>query len=168
VLDLGGCIGAFGDVVIRAGAAVVALEPEPENAILYRENVPEALVLTAAASDREGIDSLWLGSTNSHALGKRRGRDREVLVQTMTLPELIRVFSPDIVKCDIEGAEYLLDWTGLDCVREIALEFHFTPKRHWRQEAYRVVATIEKQGFEQVRPFKDTGKNWNCVTGWRR
>lgn len=169
VLDLGGNIGAFGRVAVDAGALVVALEPEPDNADLYRENVPEAEVYEAAVAAEEGHAPLWLGrSTASYSLDARRGRNYYVTVRTVTLPQLVREFKPTVIKADIEGAEYQLDWSQLDGVRALAIEFHFTPKRTWREQAPAVAAVIEAQGFKQVRPFKRSAKSWDETVVWQR
>ena len=36
----------------------------------------------------------------------------------------LEVYKPEIVKCDIEGRESILNETDLSCVKEIAIEYH--------------------------------------------
>jgi len=169
VLDLGGCIGAFGRVAADAGAFVYAVEPEPSNAQLYVKNVPEAHLRRCAVGGRRRLESLWLGSTNSHSIVERRGRQEDELpVRVDTLDGLLAWSKATIVKADIEGSEYEVDWTFTPAVRELAMELHYTPKKAWREEAKRVVARIEEQGFQAIRAPKDTGTNWHSVGVWRR
>jgi FkbM family methyltransferase len=167
VLDVGGNIGAFGREAVDAGAEVVALEPHPESGAVYAANVPEATLIRGAAGGEEGMRELWLGPRpTTHSIVPYRGRRPGGLVPVYTLPGLIAVYRPTVLKVDIEGGEYDLDW-DLPGIRAVAAELHFFRKA-WRAEARRVVRAIEDQGFRPTVPPRDTGKNRRTVGVWHR
>jgi FkbM family methyltransferase len=167
-LDLGGNVGAFGRVCADAGAAVVAFEPEPSNADLYRRNVPEARVVEAAFG-KPGRSSLWLGSSNSLSIIQRRGREAGPTIPVVSLARaLAEAPGCTLVKCDIEGSEYDLDWRLPPSVRGVAVELHFT-RREWRDRAAPVlVRRVERQGFQPVKPYAPTPHAWHIVMVWLR
>ena len=176
VLEVGGHIGAFALYALRQGAAaVVAYEPHPENADLYRANTrglpvdlhQVALVAhsrsdTAGAStataalvigkDYQGVKNTW-----RHALAPYshyKGAVETVEVQTRSFDEAL---TDDItfVKMDCEGAELdilpaVQSWRN---VERLVFEYSFT-KRRDMPAFWDTLATLREHGFHRF-AFKD-------------
>jgi FkbM family methyltransferase len=137
VLDLGANIGAFSNNVLKAGAKkVYAFEPEPENIEMIKKqkfyDSERFKLIEKAVSNETGTAEFYVnGKTNkgAHSLRKRRGRDT-IEVKTISLQEVIEKTNPDIIKMDIEGAEFALDFSSIfeSEVEAIAIEIHFDSK----------------------------------------
>lgn len=152
-LDLGGNIGAFGRLAVDAGARVIAVEPEPFNAKMYADNVPEASVIRAAVAADDAGRKLYVRNSTSHTIVRGRGREgKSIPVNSVTLPTLIREHDPTVLKVDIEGAEYEVDWTCLrqSRVRELAIEFHGNSDQKLEQ-MNAVSRSLEEMGFSVVK-----------------
>lgn len=139
VLDLGAHIGGFTRWALQQGAAqVIAVEPHPESFALLMRNTTGYPVV--ALHGMVGTDVVY-GGGNPMNVGmvKRRGFHR-IDAPEYDLDLLLRNRRPDIVKMDIEGAEWgLLDRNPrLDPARELALEIHFHAVRG-RQDLQRKV-----------------------------
>lgn len=132
VLDVGGHIGWFTKFCLDLGAkTVVAVEPDPLTASIYRMNHKGMLYEGAVVSD--GRESLMLQLSHTYPSNNRSDREvrgrNGVEVKCFDFQDLINTHKPDIIKVDIEGAEYGLDWTMPDCVTAIAIEYHqFDPQ----------------------------------------
>lgn len=152
-LDLGGNIGAFGRMAVDAGAEVFAYEPEPFNAKMYAVNVPEAEVFRYAIAAEEGERELFLRKSTSHSIVRGRGKiPKHITVQTATLGGVIKQHDPTVLKVDVEGAEYELNWSSLrgSRVRELAIEFHGNKDSDLeRMDA--ICEDLEKMGYNLLR-----------------
>ena len=115
VVDIGANIGYYTLLAARRGAAVVAFEPDPENAALLRKNVREngfeasVEVVQKAVWDRTGSERLYTSPDNrgDHRLYSS-GDDRESLVcDTVRLDDFFgsRDTPIGLVKIDAQGAE---------------------------------------------------------------
>lgn len=133
ILDLGGHIGAAAQYLRHhTGGAVVSVECDPGNAAAFLRNWPDGsegvqLVQAAVTSGIEPEVELYLGKTytSTHTIRPVRGR-AVVVVPTVSFHSLLRKHKPALIKCDIEGAEYALDWSILpDSCTEICLEYHY-------------------------------------------
>ena len=132
-LDLGAHIGVFSSLALVIGAAVIAVEPDPDNADLLERNVTlnasddgvQPILYRAAIVDSLGISSsqslVLSGNETSQTIlyrhpeiafrhstvNKRRQKAwSELKVRAMTLPELL-VKHPEItaIKIDLQGSE---------------------------------------------------------------
>jgi FkbM family methyltransferase len=138
VLDGGAHVGAFTRYALDEGAKrVVAFEPEPSNAALFRENNPGAELVEAALVDgASGRATLVLGAdqrgernTWRHALdGLSHYVDatERVGVDAVSFDEALD--GVDFVKLDVEGAEMAIlaadrEWRG---VERLVFEWSFT------------------------------------------
>jgi FkbM family methyltransferase len=100
------CVGAnIGDHALhhhRKGRQVVAIEPRPDTFECLRHNVPEALCLNFAASDREGTVNLMglenVGASRIHPSG-------EWTVPAFPLDDVPHLPPPGFVSIDTEGWE---------------------------------------------------------------
>lgn len=131
ILDLGAHIGMFPHYVRRfwpeGDYSFVCVEPDPNNLRVLEKNVTRLDdIHPAAVAMEDGEIDLWLGKTYPAANSVRpvRGRDK-ITVKTKAWKRFLAT-NPLMIKCDIEGAEYLLDWTKLpNSVELLAFEFHF-------------------------------------------
>jgi FkbM family methyltransferase len=137
IVDLGSHMGvSAGHFATKFPAArVLAVEPYPPTfARLQRaaEWLPNVQTRCAAASDRDGPVALhvqadaWVCSTSTHGGGAPA---RTVSVPGCSLDTLCRDFGiaqVDLLKVDIEGAEYevLRAFSGLPTTRAVIGEFH--------------------------------------------
>jgi FkbM family methyltransferase len=181
VLDLGGHIGCFATLAVCSGAAAVhSYEPDPSNFSLLVRNTMSLLpsVVINAAVVEEGAPStitLWLNvgkNTGSHSIVAHRGRE-QVEVATVPLSDAVARCRPSVVKCDIEGGEYFIDWTPIlndRTIDQVALELHLTSKNHREVYAPRLVGLLRGAGFvPEVDPSRAiAGKTWQQCTVWRR
>lgn len=175
LLDLGAHIGSEAVHAARLGVRVVAVEPEPKNLELLRLNTEEfgdlvTIVPAAAVSDHSLHATLWERpgrGTWTHSLFQRRGRV-PVEVQTVDFAALLRMFQPTIVKANIEGSEYDLDWTALPpSVRALVVSFH-QAYPELQQKAVKLRQYYLDNGWVEVKKPR-VGVFAVCVTGtWVR
>lgn len=116
VLDIGANVGAFSIRAARYSPHVVAVEPVA--AEVLRENLrlnrAKVTVIEGALGDGNPREIDWDGT--------------RVRVQTYTLAHLIRMAGGcDFLKCDCEGAEWLIRPDDLSGIRRIEMELHLPP-----------------------------------------
>jgi FkbM family methyltransferase len=121
-LDLGGNVGGFTKIAIDNGAtAVYTVECDARN---YEKlsnsfaNEPKATIIHAAVSgcDDETIKIYKGNSGGSHcstSILKRSSFNEYDEVKNIHIKQLLEMYKPDIIKVDIEGAEY-------DIIQDIA------------------------------------------------
>jgi FkbM family methyltransferase len=115
VLDAGANIGTYTRLALRQGARlVVAFEPEPDNAYLFRRNLGaemaagKVILVEAAVWSSSGTAPLHLHGSSGHSLVIRTGAPGLIQVTATTIDatvprlDLDRV---DMIKLDVEGAE---------------------------------------------------------------
>jgi len=142
VLDLGGNIGAFGFMALKAGVKpenYTVFEPDPENMVLIKKNTHESCdfrqAVTTMSKDptltfyqTESSNRACSGTATPH--GKRSISLRKIRyeVTNQYLPDILNSIKPTHLKMDIEGAE--TDWLEENegdfpsCVQELAIEIH--------------------------------------------
>lgn len=182
VLDIGANIGAFTRLAADADAArIVAVEPDPENAKLWRQNrnligasmnieFIEAAVVGDATLEKQTTMTLYTNvgkNKGMHSMLPHRGRDT-VEVQLTSWRKLLAL-NPTVVKVDIEGGEYDLEWSDLpSSIRSLAIEFHLT-KPGQRDKALAIYNTLLSQRFSPVVEKPDvSGKRWTSFYIFRR
>lgn len=117
VVDVGANIGYYVLMEAQVAQEVYAIEPEPRNLELLRKNVElnscgdRVEVHELALSDTTGEGLLSIGHTpNQHRL--RAASDtqqaRYIKVSTTTLDEFLKDREVDVVRMDLEGAEWLV------------------------------------------------------------
>ena len=116
VLDIGANVGAFSIRAARYSPHVVAVEPV--TAEVLRENVrlnrAKVTVIEGALGDGNPAVIDW--------------DDARVQVPTYTLGQLIGMAGGcDFLKCDCEGAEWLIRPGDLSGIRRIEMELHLPP-----------------------------------------
>jgi len=163
VLDLGGNVGAFAKAVSEYGAEFVySFEPDPENAKLFRkQDIPNCKLYEYAVADKSGTADFYLNvGTNKgmHSLQRRRGREC-IQVKTVAFEKVLNKIKPDIIKMDIEGGEYYLDFDLVpDCVELLAIELH-TKDKASRENSVKLVEYLRKR-YKELMCTNSTEKSW--------
>jgi FkbM family methyltransferase len=136
-LDIGAHHGSYCCLLRRNFRTVIAVEPSPDSIRVMRRTFRlsgvRAIVIPAAVSDQVGSTKLFLAKSgsveNQIELGEYPSRTREELrVPTTTVSKIIECYGPvDLVKVDVEGAEWLLlkgAESALDQVHRWVIELH--------------------------------------------
>lgn len=176
ILDLGGFIGTFAWFATRNlnPMIVVSVEPDPSNIEVFKKNWPHDLrvELIEAAVTMKDDDTLplYLGKTyrSCNSLEPFRGRQR-VDVKTVSFHRLLQEYQPDIIKCDIEGGEFGLNWTDLpECVRYIVMEIH-QQRPQWIEQMKIIDRQLLNQRFIHVRkPKHEQTFHRTDIGAWQR
>ncbi len=181
LLDVGANIGAVGYAYLSAPGGgvdwVVGFEPEPDNCRMWRANMEswgtratlhERAVVHGDEVDAGVVDLLVseAGNRGAHSTLKRtRSSRKTVEVKATGLGAMLAVYSPTLLKVDIEGGEYDLerDLGRLpESVRAVAIEYHLNvmPRGRARLVAAGIDAGFRGQGFRVVR------EGGSLETGW--
>jgi hypothetical protein len=116
VIDIGANVGAFALRAAKKSSRVTAVEPLTtdllvRNALLNRADIR---VLRAALGDGGPVEISWDGC--------------RAVVPSYPLRDIIRMSGGcDFLKCDCEGAEWLIDPADLSGIRRIEMELHQPP-----------------------------------------
>ncbi len=116
VLDIGANAGAFSLRAARMSRFVTAVEPVTAMILAgnFRLNGVDARIIEAGLGDGRPAVCRW--------------DDESALVPTFTLGALVEMAGGcDFLKCDCEGAEYLIRPAELDGIRRIEMELHLPP-----------------------------------------
>jgi FkbM family methyltransferase len=175
VLYVGAHIGGFTTQALKRGATVYAFEPDPENYDILAKNTEkygEQVVLSPRAVTSDGAESATLylnvgANTGTHSLLPSRGRDT-VQVETEDFQALLNRVQPTVLKCDIEGGEYALDWSTLpDSIRLICMELHRT-KKGLHEKSIELANHVSSLGYEYTKVPKLEGGAWAVLAIWQK
>lgn len=116
VIDIGANIGAFAIRAARLSRQVVAVEPVTCDHLI--ENVR-----------LNGVDvRVVCGALGSGCPAQVRWDDLDICMPTLTLRNIIGIAGGcDFLKCDCEGAEWMIDPEDLAGIRRIEMELHLPP-----------------------------------------
>lgn len=197
VLDIGGNIGAYARWALDNGAAHVrSIEPEVSNFICLQHNtVPDGgrrpkshqtsgvaestqsangqmmVASRALVAEEAGVGEIWLSPTGKNpgntSSVRYRGRTSQGEIPQLSFRSLLDEERPDVLKIDVEGAEYGFFREALpDCVRQVTIELHLT-RPEWRNmEAPRIISLFE--GWECHREPRLVGGHWQTIGAWSR
>lgn len=189
VLDLGSHLGASARVAVEGGARhVTAVEPHPDSfAILSRNMEIEPIAILGKLWDRTlGEFVTPVRAAVAHTVLYENARShighttmekpwtktaKAIPVIGMTVAELVRQRTPDVILCDIEGAEYVVDWASQlpAKTRVLFMEFHFRFMPTWHAEATRLYDLFTRQmGFVASDPVPPLGMTHNSTHVFRR
>lgn len=162
LLDLGAHIGCVASrAALMEAAKIISIEAEPENYELLQQNTRSFQnVITLHGAVFGGTEpEVQLHRVNrrnesAHSTGTHScfytTKGDTIAVRRLDFRELLEEHQPTVIKCDIEGSEFTLDWTNLPaCVRSIGVELH-TRRDTNRDKAKELIATLEAQGFKPV------------------
>lgn len=159
VMDCGAYIGTFAAACLeQAAARVTCYEAAPKNAILLRGNMQRyaerVSVIEGAlvASDAETVDLTMSGFSGANSTLPSANRKKFITVPAVNFRNELLHLLPDVVKIDVEGAEYELlgslqpgDLRSLTC---LFIEFHPITDREAKIAAIR--AFIEAEGLTVI------------------
>jgi FkbM family methyltransferase len=172
VLDLGGNIGAFGNMVLKAGVLpenYMVYEPDPENVkVLMKNTAPGIKIRQAVVTMRtDHIVTFYKNESGNAACSgtatpasERSKGHRKVRFDVVNdyLPDVLKFFKPTHLKMDIEGGEG--DWLCLSngiapaCVQQFAIELHgIEMTKYYETQCYDKVA----KGWEFVHVAPNSG-----------
>lgn len=128
VVDLGANIGVYSIVMAKKypNAEIISLEPERKNFDNFSKNIKISNLnlkpLKKAVSNEKGKTILFTDPTNpgAHSIVKSGRSSQTEEIETVTLDELLPA---DILKVDVEGAEYKIFDKIPDC-KIIVMETH--------------------------------------------
>jgi FkbM family methyltransferase len=174
ILDLGAHIGLFAEMALEhcPGAKVACVEASPVNYAWLRDHGPDVKKIFGAISGSDEPVELWqksgwkqsVNSRHFPTWGGRRGETgppERVTVPGVNFRKLLYELDPQLIKCDIEGGEYFLDWTDLPpAVQCISIELHLMGEL--RQMAYGLAEVIEGQGFTALQDAPIKGTQFNA------
>lgn len=143
VVDIGANIGAFTVLAAKTARHVFAFEPLEENIRILQRNTQtlrNVSIFPYAIAGAEGTRSLAFGhyKPGKASIVMERGTERQH-IHAKTLPQifdLCRIDRIDLLKMDIEGAEYEIFFSVpkeiLHRIGAITMEFHdFLPHQHY-------------------------------------
>lgn len=135
VIDVGAHVGAFSVRVATIARRVLSYEPFPASHDLLVENTrrfPHVTVFRQAVAGRRAAAPLFIGNDPcNNSLVRGLAGDSTITVDAVTLADVFeqhRVDRCDLLKLDVEGAEYDILQGATDDVlrrvRRIVLEYH--------------------------------------------
>ena len=174
-LDLGANVGGFSKIAMDFGASkVISVECDSrnynmlENSFKDSENV-EVIHAAVSGSDEDTIKLYKNNSQKRHCstsiIKKKNNQFKEYEeVQNIRFNELVNKYSPDIVKIDIEGAEYQILEEVLDYYPDVLLiEMHAGSHQHLVEDA--IQSLVEKYPKNKIEPiiiFTDKLIGYDC------
>lgn len=165
--DVGGHIGTFALVAAPLVKLVVSIEPEPENAWLFRQNIERnnltnvRLIEAAAIANNDETRTFYISSgknTTSHSLTVKRGR-QPLVVKTINLNDAILTCNINKIKMDCEGGEAeLLPSLNHALIDQIHVEFHHSMVHDKKGSLYQWICDClaDMYPFHQLRPWNGT------------
>jgi FkbM family methyltransferase len=177
--DLGAHSGFFALIAGRQvgpSGAVLAVEPDPENvktvqANVSRNELTQVAVLQAAvwSSNSQVTFEHALDSTQGHVSSNGHGRTASMCVPAVRLDDLVfseRRRVPDLIKMDVEGAE----WEALQGARRLLAEVK--PKLlcevHDPAQMEQICALLEGHGYiaEKWKPVDPNHPDYHQLYIW--
>ncbi len=160
IIDGGAFPGEFSIVAAKKGAEVIALEPDPENAQIMRENIK-----LNGLEDRIKVveKGLWSKKTEKEfemdsclGVGSKVKEGSETKIQLDTLDSIVSSYwKPDLIKLDIEGAE-IEALKGAETLLDSSTDFAIATY-HRTEENEKTVKAVEKileeNGYETVTEY---------------
>ncbi|MDH5770420.1 MAG: FkbM family methyltransferase [Candidatus Bathyarchaeota archaeon] len=131
-VDIGANLGRYTILLSKNYERVIAIEPEGNNMWFLKQNVKHAKVNNVtfqqcAVSDEDGEAFLYFGShVGEHSIFRKQ-QFGGVKVQTRKLSSIIRDEQVDLIKMDVEGAEWSVlkgSEEILDRIRSWVIELH--------------------------------------------
>lgn len=173
VMDIGANIGAFTFQALAHGAIqVVSFEPDKDNIGMFQKQGFDNRVklIKRAVSNSTGTALFYVNSGKNkgmHSLQEIQGRE-SYEVKTVSFKDALDRYSPQILKIDIEGGEYDLNFKDLPLtVEAIAIELHLLHGDN-RKMASRLIKDLKKQFPEVLKDPVLTEKNWTTLFIGRR
>lgn len=151
IVDIGGHAG-YASVyfaTVFPKATIRVYEPDPGNFAVLEMNTSDIPAITArqaAVSGTSGTATFYAGTSSISSSLLARDDSRKIVVNAVTLDEILSDQPADLIKFDVEGAEYDLfaaSHLRASCARYIG-EMHYDLIGHTREEFFTLFP-----GFEQ-------------------
>ena len=114
IVDLGGNVGAFSDTLTRNcdACTVHIVEAVPQYARFIKHNSQRYNVYNVGLAAKPGSLDLWVSNDNlgwnTFIASKRTGDQQKIVVPTARFDDVVHVDSIDVLKIDVEGAEWMV------------------------------------------------------------
>lgn len=138
VVDIGANVGYYtvnlANIVGEKGK-VFAFEPDPKNFSILEKNIhlnnfKNVILINKAVSESSSFTTLFQNSSNTggHSIIKNEDSEKQIVVETITLDEYFKNFYDpiDLVKIDVEGAEYQIIAGGLNFFKKLKPKYLIT------------------------------------------
>ena len=183
IFDIGANQGQKTDIFLRLGARLLAVEPDPSNQKILRQNFlnyrlkrKPVTIVGKAVSDKPGkavllidepgsakntLSQKWADSlrTDSGRFGKKLAFGETCAVETTTLEELIRSHGkPYYVKIDVEGHELSVVRGMQSAVPFLSFEVNLPEFAGEAEECVRIL--------DKIAPGGDFNKTSDCCRGF--
>jgi len=163
-LDLGANIGGFSKIALDFGASkVVAVECDSRNFNMLKNSFKDSenieLIHGAISSTDDTHVKLYKGDSKSKHCSTTTVHTNSQFkeyeeVQAVNFNELIKKYSPDIIKIDIEGAEYQILEDVLAYYPDVLfMEFHSGGKKFRDFMNDKVQSLIDKYPINKIEPL---------------
>jgi FkbM family methyltransferase len=137
-VDIGANLGRYTILLGRNYERVIAIEPDINNMWFLKQNVKQAKInnvefLQYAISDQNGEAFLYFGSHAGEHSIFRKQQSGGTKVQTRRLSSIIKEEQVDLVKVDVEGAEWLVlkgSEEILDKIKNWIIELHDSTRKN--------------------------------------
>lgn len=157
VMDIGANIGGFCVRAEQLGAKrVVCYEPLPSNIEVLRLNTANTKIKViekcVIGSDKPTITFYLNNSKLAHCSAsiKKKAKATEFEVSATNFWDEIHEVKPDLIKMDIEGAEYdVLTGDLPEYVKELAIEIHFSSNEN-RVKSIKLISDLKRQFGEPI------------------
>jgi len=175
VLDLGGNIGAFANLVSPIVKTVLTYEPEKENFDMLLENNKDnknVIGFNVAVVGNEDKERIFYVNQKKnkgiHGFLAKEGRlEQKVICDNIN--NILNKFNINKVKMDIEGSEYellkVMDFKNID---EMIIEYHFIYLKDQDKKKYNEIISILKKSFSFIDYKEDTKKAWTTIIHVRK
>ncbi|MBU2101092.1 FkbM family methyltransferase [Candidatus Micrarchaeota archaeon] len=158
VFDIGAQIGIFSVFIAGKARKIFSFEPVPENFELLEENIKlngleeKVKTFNLAVSSKKGKEKIFLNSNNSggHSIF---GKGSFIEVNSVDLKEIFeenRIEECDLLKIDVEGAEYnilyALPEKFFQRIKQIVMECHEIDLK--QKNFHSMIVFLESKGFK--------------------
>ena len=176
VFDIGANIGAFTVWADKHGAKFTcAFEPEPYNFEMLMLNIlklesNQALHNVALTTGDDKDAELWLAPSGKNpgnsSLTQRRGRSF-IKIKTMNFYSVLEEYKPEVIKMDVEGAEFdLLEYGLPDYIKQIAMEINLNDRDLFDGAPGLLAQFKDWKCIKE--PVLNNDKLWQTLGAWKR
>lgn len=163
ILDIGAHIGIFSIYasVLNPQSQIIALEPEPNNYKLLKENLKLnnlkniTPIQSALITDNKSSTKLYLSkNTHNHSTNKPTNQSTPITVPAINLERLMKehkIKKIGLLKMDIEGAEFKIisniQYPIFNHIKNLVLEYHPAPHKVQGKPIDYLISIIKPHGF---------------------